>query len=754
MILSSRAVRAIGAFALSAVVFSSATAADNPFAPNQVTSSDTVTWKKVSDDQWSLEHDLIRPVMGNFGRMVGVATGRKLIVLNPDGTPDRSVVALPKQYRYLGLRENYIIGVPMDGSEGGSAIEFLDRKTGKELRRASLGEGEPLSFVLHPTLPVTYVSLSRQIAVEGKFTVKGFFVAVDELKGEVRAGDDHLGQTLVVDPSGRFLVAGYSDIIELGTEIVRGEVERFQVRPTLPPTPTPRPGPQLPGRPIVPALPRGYGARPRGPIPPSQIIVIERNQRVTRAAKLSLMLLYDIEDEFAPQPVGVFQFKDFDRGLRLSSDGLHLTGLSKNPVIESRNPLDPKADPTTYNAGTVGFNMPDTDLIHHPAIPLSAILASDKIDFLDTTDGQPLSDAGAIRAPIMAGPLDRFVGFSADGKYALVAERQARDDATLARIAVPLSPELKTKLEKRSSLKPAGATTGALVPLAHFDALRGGLAPEMRASEISKRFSRTVVVVRSNEGSGTGFVVGSSGYILTCAHCVSRLTPTVVVYRTASADGKEDEKEQEAEAEIVQRDVKLDLALLKIKPAEPLTSVLLAPPVETSNGEEVTVISNPVLGDTVLKSTITTGVVSNAVQMLETESYIQSSAAVNPGSSGGPMFDQHGRAIGMVVLKAKIEGVGFAIPIRRITDFLLSSAKFSGDDGRLVRNWIDAAHKTEQSGSFVKFEADKLTIAAGAKSHELKAEQLSAGDRRLLELINTASSAAVATGDETNEPKP
>lgn len=67
---------------------------------------------------------------------------------------------------------------------------------------------------------------------------------------------------------------------------------------------------------------------------------------------------------------------------------------------------------------------------------------------------------------------------------------------------------------------------------------------------------------------------------------------------------------------------------------------------------------------------MTTGIVGNRRRMLDGHPFIQMSAAINPGNSGGPMFDYHGRVIGLVALKAKIEGAGFAIPASALRKFL------------------------------------------------------------------------------------
>lgn len=77
---------------------------------------------------------------------------------------------------------------------------------------------------------------------------------------------------------------------------------------------------------------------------------------------------------------------------------------------------------------------------------------------------------------------------------------------------------------------------------------------------------------------------------------------------------------------------------------------------------------------------MTTGIVSNARSELDGQPYIQTNAAVNPGISGGPMFDGNGRLIGLVSLSGNIEGTGFAVPTPVLRNFLSSLlAKADGE---------------------------------------------------------------------------
>ena len=153
----------------------------------------------------------------------------------------------------------------------------------------------------------------------------------------------------------------------------------------------------------------------------------------------------------------------------------------------------------------------------------------------------------------------------------------------------------------------------------------------------------------------------------------------VVSYRVTEG---QDYRIIQARAVVVRVDPEEDLALLKIKPEKPVRSVCLAVGVRAESGENVTVIGHPGLGRVTLDYTMTTGIVSNPRQVLDGVSYIQTSASVNPGSSGGPLFNSRGQVIGLVVLKGRIESAGFAVPADRLEAFLKSCAAPASSPGK------------------------------------------------------------------------
>ncbi|MCE9553984.1 MAG: trypsin-like peptidase domain-containing protein [Planctomycetes bacterium] len=223
--------------------------------------------------------------------------------------------------------------------------------------------------------------------------------------------------------------------------------------------------------------------------------------------------------------------------------------------------------------------------------------------------------------------------------------------------------------------------------------------------EIVRGMSDAVVVVSAGDSVGTGFFVGSKGHLVTCYHVLQSGSPTNIIYRTPGTDGQSVVK---TEAELIRADQRRDLALLKIKSKEPLPTVTLALGEEPESGEGTVVIGNPGVGRDVLSHSVTTGVVSSKERMISRLPYIQTSAAVNPGNSGGPMFNERGQVIGVVVLKADIENTAFAIPVSTIAKFLRVADKPRLKTG-VVRTWKDANGKQVEA-SLAEFKAETVQL--------------------------------------------
>ncbi|MEM7208924.1 MAG: DegQ family serine endoprotease [Pseudomonadota bacterium] len=191
---------------------------------------------------------------------------------------------------------------------------------------------------------------------------------------------------------------------------------------------------------------------------------------------------------------------------------------------------------------------------------------------------------------------------------------------------------------------------------------------------------------RRGNGFGSGFIVSDDGYVVTNAHVVDGAE----TIRVSLHD------KREFDATLIGADERTDVALLKID-AENLPQVELGDSDEIRVGQWVLAIGSP-FG---FEYTATQGIVSAVSRHLRGDSYvpfIQTDAAVNPGNSGGPLFDAEGRVIGVnsqiYTRSGGFMGLSFAIPVnvvKDITDQLKSQGYASyGWLGVMIQD-LDAA---------------------------------------------------------------
>lgn len=175
---------------------------------------------------------------------------------------------------------------------------------------------------------------------------------------------------------------------------------------------------------------------------------------------------------------------------------------------------------------------------------------------------------------------------------------------------------------------------------------------------------------------GSGFIIDKNGYILTNNHVIEK-TDEIKVRLS---------DDREYTAEVIGRDSKTDLALIRIKADGPLTPLPLGDSDKVEPGDQVLAIGNP-FG---LGNTVTAGIVSAKYRQIGAGAYdnfIQTDASINPGNSGGPLLNTRGEVIGIdsaiFSQGGGSIGIGFAIPINMAKDLLPQLKK-----GKVVRGWL------------------------------------------------------------------
>ena len=180
-------------------------------------------------------------------------------------------------------------------------------------------------------------------------------------------------------------------------------------------------------------------------------------------------------------------------------------------------------------------------------------------------------------------------------------------------------------------------------------------APGQRGENQQPGTPRQQPEQRRGQSAGSGFVIDASGIVITNNHVIGESNDVTVIF----ADGRR------LKAEVVGKDPKIDIAVLRVKSDTPLKFVKFGDSDKARIGEWVMAIGNP-FG---LGGSVSLGIVSAKNRRIESgpyDSYIQTDAAINRGNSGGPLFNLAGEVIGIntAILSPSggSVGIGFSVP--------------------------------------------------------------------------------------------
>ena len=185
-------------------------------------------------------------------------------------------------------------------------------------------------------------------------------------------------------------------------------------------------------------------------------------------------------------------------------------------------------------------------------------------------------------------------------------------------------------------------------------------------SEAAKLYGPSVVLVKTAAGLGSGFFINKQGYLITNFHVISGEKHVAVTQFLL--EGKVLRRVVHKEVEIVATAPFHDLVVLRIKNFDTeITPIIFEPEENLSIGETIFAIGNP-LG---LERTVTEGVLSQTHRNFGGILYLQVDAPVNPGNSGGPLFNARGQVVGIINMGVPtMEGLNFAIPARHVNYIL------------------------------------------------------------------------------------
>jgi serine protease Do len=176
---------------------------------------------------------------------------------------------------------------------------------------------------------------------------------------------------------------------------------------------------------------------------------------------------------------------------------------------------------------------------------------------------------------------------------------------------------------------------------------------------------------------GSGFVIDPAGMVVTNNHVIADADEITVILN----DGTR------LKAELVGKDQKTDLALLRVKPDKPLKAVKFGDSEKLRLGEWVIAIGNPFS----LGGSVTAGIVSARNRDINSgpyDNYIQTDAAINRGNSGGPLFNLDGEVVGIntaiISPSGGSIGIGFSVPSKTAVPVIEQLKQF----GETRRGWL------------------------------------------------------------------
>ena len=203
---------------------------------------------------------------------------------------------------------------------------------------------------------------------------------------------------------------------------------------------------------------------------------------------------------------------------------------------------------------------------------------------------------------------------------------------------------------------------------------------------------------------GSGFIIDPSGIVVTNNHVISEADEITVILN----DGAR------LKAEIIGRDQKTDLALLRVKPDKPLKAVTFGDSDKLRLGEWVVAIGNPFS----LGGTVTAGIVSARNRDINSgpyDNYIQTDAAINRGNSGGPLFNLDGEVVGVntaiISPSGGSIGIGFAVPSKTAMPVIEQLKQF----GETRRGWLGVRIQqvTDEIADSLKSNPPRGALVAG-----------------------------------------
>ncbi len=238
-------------------------------------------------------------------------------------------------------------------------------------------------------------------------------------------------------------------------------------------------------------------------------------------------------------------------------------------------------------------------------------------------------------------------------------------------VNISTSQTLDAKSERGGGAPERGPGATPVPPGSQFDEFFEEFFKNRRGPNAERNAPRRV------NSLGSGFIIDPSGIVVTNNHVISEADEVHVILNGG----------ERLKAEILGRDQKTDLAVLRVTPTKPLKAVKFGDSEKLRLGEWVIAIGNPFS----LGGSVTAGIVSARNRDINSgpyDNYIQTDAAINRGNSGGPLFNLDGEVVGVNTAiyspSGGSVGIGFAVPSKTVVPVINQLREF----GETRRGWL------------------------------------------------------------------
>lgn len=549
-------------------------------------------------------------------------------ILDAEGQLVLKSIEAESEYIRLAERDQYYVALALNH------VDLIDKSTYKVIKKLDLGTYKARDLAIHPSGQVSFIAITDVSGGNRESIEIHKILQLDEITGKGIILDSVLGQRIRISPDGKYLYTSLHHMFQEGYQV------DYNIGYVLP----------------------KYG-----------------NIDVLLHFKFNNQVLELIDINLNPGSNG--------KDIIISPDGKSVSYIAGGGYRSGTQGQNGYTIPAFYEnditkasiAYDVG-NYPTTIAYHQS---LSLVIGSNGKDLktFNRKTGQliniELKPKETVKEIIK-------IWFTKSCGNLLVCYKNESEQTILESLELKLTSEQKQELEMPiqiiTPLKmdphikavKKGETQGneieptKVISRAELDFLSLPVRMPLSAEVIAKRYKQSVVVIKTKENSGTGFFISKNGYILTCAHILSGNEPVNITYMV---EEKGVLKEIQTTASVISCNYNRDLSILKINVTSPVTNLRLDTK-NTEMGEKVYIIGHPGLGDQLLEYTMTEGIISKPSRKIDDLDFIQTSAAINPGNSGGPLFNKEGNVIGVVVLKAKIDSVGFAVPAIDIKSYI------------------------------------------------------------------------------------